>query len=127
MDTLRAVYDEWRRGNFRAGGELFDAYTVCVVDPENPEPGRYVGAGEIAAWMRLQLEHLETLTIRAEEFIEAGDSVLVAVHRQAIGEKSERPFSSDIAHAVSLGGVLLSMQSGIAASRPKQRFRRVHS
>jgi hypothetical protein len=39
VDTLRAVYDEWRRGNFRAGGELFDAYTVCVVDPESPEPG----------------------------------------------------------------------------------------
>ena len=59
VDTLRAVYDEWSRGNFRAGGELFDAYTVCVVDPESPEPGRYVGSAEIAAWMRLQLEHLE--------------------------------------------------------------------
>jgi len=51
VDTLRAVYDEWGRGNFRAGGELFDAHTVCVVDQESPEPGRYVGPAEIAAWI----------------------------------------------------------------------------
>ena len=91
VDTLRAVYDEWGRGNFRAGGELFDAHTVCVVDQESPEPGRYVGPAEIAAWMRVQLDHLETLTVAAQEFIEAGDSVVVAVHRQAIGETSGTP------------------------------------
>jgi ketosteroid isomerase-like protein len=77
VDTLRAVYDEWGRGHFRAGGELFDAHTVCVVDQESPEPGRYVGPAEIAAWMRVQLAHLETLTVAAQELIEAGDSVVV--------------------------------------------------
>jgi ketosteroid isomerase-like protein len=114
VDTLRAVYDEWRRGNFRAGGELFDAYTVCVVDPESPEPGRYVGPAEIAGWMRLQLEHLETVTIRAEEFIGAGDSVLVAVHREAIGEKSGTPVEDHHFHVWTFRGPIVTRLEFIA-------------
>jgi ketosteroid isomerase-like protein len=112
VNTLRAVYGEWRRGNFRAGGELFDAYTVCIVDPGSPEPGRYVGPAEIAAYMRLQLEHLETLTVRAEEFIEAGDSVLV--YRQAIGEKSGTPVGDHHFHVWTFRGPIVTRLEFIA-------------
>jgi ketosteroid isomerase-like protein len=108
VDTLRAVYDEWGRGNFRVGGELFDAHTVCVVDQESPEPGRYVGPAEIAAWMRVRLDHLETLTVSPQELIEAGDSVVVAVHRQAIGEKSGTPVEDHHFHVWTFRGPIVT-------------------
>jgi ketosteroid isomerase-like protein len=114
VNTLRAVYDEWSRGNFQAGGELLDAYTVCIVDLESPEPGRYVGPAEIVAYMRLQLEHVRDLTVSAEEFIEAGDSVLVAVHRQAIGEKSGTPVEDHHFHVWTFRGPIVTRLEFIA-------------
>ena len=84
------------------------------MDQESPEPGRYVGPAEIAAWMRLQLEHLETLTISAQELIETGDSVVVAVHREAIGEKSGTPVEDHHFHVWTFRGPIVTRLEFIA-------------
>lgn len=88
VETLNEVYEEWARGNFRAGEGLFDRLVVCVVSPGSPEPGVYLGMDEVNKWMRQQLEAWETLTIQAEEFIDAGDTVVVAVHRRGVGRRA---------------------------------------
>lgn len=91
LDAVRSVYDEWARGNFRAGGELFDPHVVFVISPGSPEPGTYLGPEEIRRWMLVQLEAWERLTIEAEEFIEAGDTVVVGVRRYGVGSGSGTP------------------------------------
>ncbi len=84
------------------------------MDQESPEPGRYVGPAEIAAWMRVQLAHLETLTVAAQELIEAGDSVVVAVHRQAIGETSGTPVEDHHFHVWTFRGPIATRLEFIA-------------
>jgi ketosteroid isomerase-like protein len=108
VEALRSVYEEWGRGNFRAGGAWFDAHTVCVVDAESPEPGRYVGPDEIAAWMRDQLKHMASLTISAEEFIDAGDSVVVAVYRQGKGRRGGAPVADRHFHVWTFRGPVVT-------------------
>jgi ketosteroid isomerase-like protein len=37
VEALRAVYDEWARGNFRAGQDLWDPDVVFSLRPEFPD------------------------------------------------------------------------------------------
>src|SRR3954447_20819800 len=88
VDAVRAVYEQWADGNFRAGVDLYDPYVVLVWAPEFPDPGAYVGAAAIAEKMRDFLEAWDEMTIAAEELIGAGDHVVVAVVQRAVGRGS---------------------------------------
>jgi ketosteroid isomerase-like protein len=81
VDAIRAVYEQWARGNFRAGVEIYDREAMLVQRPGFPGAGTYVGTAEIADYMRTFLEAWDRMTIAAEELIDAGDRVVVAVHR----------------------------------------------
>jgi ketosteroid isomerase-like protein len=39
VETIRAVYDRWGEGDFRASVELFDPQVVIVMHPELPDAG----------------------------------------------------------------------------------------
>ncbi len=88
VEIVRRIYDEWGRGNFRAGAELFDRYTLFVVRPDVPEAGAYRGPEEIGNFMKGFLVAWEKMVVKGEEFVAAGDSVIVAVHQQATGKGS---------------------------------------
>ena len=34
VEVVRRVYDEWGRGNFREGAELYDPHVLLVLRPE---------------------------------------------------------------------------------------------
>src|SRR3954449_13035225 len=86
VDALRAVYDEWGRGNFRAGVDLYDEHVLYLPLEGLPDVGRsHTGPDGIREYMRGQLQARTRLTLAAEEFIEAGDSVVVAAHWVAVG------------------------------------------
>jgi uncharacterized protein len=88
VNAVRAVYEQWARGNFRAGVELYDPEATLVQRPEFPEAGTYTGTAEIADYMRTFLEAWDRVTIAAEELIEAGDRVIASVHQQGVGKGS---------------------------------------
>ncbi len=88
VEAVRAIYEEWGRGNFRAGVELYDADMVLVQRPEFPEAGSYRGTAAIADYMRTFLEAWERVTIEADELIDAGDRVVVAVLQRGVGKES---------------------------------------
>jgi len=88
VETLRGIYDRWGEGDFRAGVELYDPQVVFIQRPEFPEAGTYVGRDELAGYMRHFLGSWEHITIAAEEFIEAGDSVVVGVFQRGAGTGS---------------------------------------
>jgi ketosteroid isomerase-like protein len=88
---VRRIYDQWGRGNFSAGLELFGPDTLLVLRPGFPESGEYRGPEEIGGYMRGFLEPWDDAVIAAESFIANGDCVVVGVHQQATGKGSGAP------------------------------------
>lgn len=98
VDVVRAVYDRYRKGDFKASAELLDPHAILVLPkasdwgPETPGSGLYIGREEIAAYTRNSLlKPWAEFTMEAEEIIEAGDSVLVRVHQRGVGRTSGVP------------------------------------
>ena len=91
VEAVRRIYADWGRGRFQAGTELFDPWVVLVLRPEFPDTGAYLGPGEIREYMRGFLEDWDHAVIEGEEFIAAGDSVVVGVHQRGAGKASGVP------------------------------------
>ena len=85
---MRRIYDDWGRGNFRAGVELFDPHVLLVLRPEFPDAGLYVGPDEIANYTRDLLASWESFVMEAEDFVDAGDSVVVQIRQRGVGASS---------------------------------------
>ena len=88
VEIVRQIYERWGRGDFRAGVELFDPYVLLVLRPEFPDAGAYRGPDEIRRYMRGFLADLKGAAIVGEEFLDAGDSVVVRVNQRATGAGS---------------------------------------
>ena len=68
VETVRGIYREWERGNFRAGTDLFDHDTVLVLRTPLPEAGTYRGPEEIRGYMLSFLETWDDAAIEGESF-----------------------------------------------------------
>jgi ketosteroid isomerase-like protein len=89
VELLRQIYERWGRGDFRAGTELYDPYVLFVLRPEFPDAQAYCGPEEIRRYMREDfLADLEGAAIAGEEFLDAGDSVVVRVSQHGTGAGS---------------------------------------
>jgi ketosteroid isomerase-like protein len=88
VEAVRAVYERWSRGDFRASFEVLDPGATLVLRPEFPDAGSYRGLDQIREYTRGFLEPWTRITIEAEEMIDAGDSVVVAVRQRGIGKGS---------------------------------------
>ncbi len=88
LEAIRAVYEEWRNGNFRAGVDLYDPQALLVQGEGFPEAGSYLGLEGIGDYMQTFLEAWEKVTIEAEDLVDAGDSVLAAVVQRGTGKGS---------------------------------------
>jgi ketosteroid isomerase-like protein len=94
LETVRRIYDRWGRGDFRAGTELYDPEVLLVLRPEFPEAGTYHGPEEIRRYMREDfLADFENAAIAGEEFLDAGDTVVVRVTQRATGPESRVPIA----------------------------------
>jgi len=75
VEIVRAVYDCWGRGDFRATANKvapdFEWKQLSVV-----EPGSHVGADASRA-LRSVFEIYEDFRIEAEEYVDAGDTTVV--------------------------------------------------
>ena len=91
VDSLRAVYEQWGRGNFQAGLDLYDPHVLFIPLADAPERGPYLGRESISEFMRTWLEPWTNLTVTADEFIEAENSVVVSVHQRGVGQESGAP------------------------------------
>ncbi len=92
VEIVRRIYGEWGRGNFQEGVELYDPHVLLVVRPEfGPASGVYCGPDEIARYMQDFLEQWDGFVIAGEEFVDAGDSVVVRVDQRATGRESGTP------------------------------------
>ena len=85
VEVVRDVYERWSQGDFRTSVDVFDALVLLVLRPEFPDAGTYLGRERVAEYTRGFLEPWTRLTIEAEDIIEAGDSVVVAVRQHGVG------------------------------------------
>jgi ketosteroid isomerase-like protein len=98
VETVRAIYERWSEGDFRAAADLLDRHVVLVLDPEfasyltlSADDGAFYGIEAVATYTRSILEPMTHLTMEAEEIVVAGDSVLVRVRQRGIGKISGVP------------------------------------
>ena len=91
VELLRGVYERWAQGDFRTGAELWDENVVFSLRPEFPDSGVYHGAAGVREYMGHFLGAWTGLTITAEDLVEAGDSVVVAVYQRGVGRESGTP------------------------------------
>ena len=92
VEIVRGIYERWSVGDFRSGTERYDPHVLLVLRPDFPEAGTYLGLTEIARYMREDfLTDFREARICGEEFLEAGDSVVVRVNQQATGPGSGAP------------------------------------
>src|SRR4051812_3603912 len=80
-------------GDFEEGTELYDPNVLMVLRREfGLASGRYCGPEEIAEYMRnVFLAEWDGALIAGEEFLDAGDSVVVRVDQRAKGRQSGTP------------------------------------
>jgi uncharacterized protein len=88
LRTIEAIYEDWDAGRFPRLDDLYDPHVIFILRPEFPDAGVYLGPEEIGGYMRHFLEPWAQIKISAEEIIEAGDSVLVAVRQHGAGQAS---------------------------------------
>src|ERR1700751_1369868 len=83
--TLRAVYDEWAKGNLRPGDEI---YAPDVVFRPLIEGRQTLDRTGFEGFMREFLEQWDGFTIEAEDFLDLGSTVLVTERQRATGKTS---------------------------------------
>ena len=94
VEIVRAVYERWGEGDFRASLDLLDPHVVLVLGHEfGPDTGTgtYYGIEAVAAYTRSMLEPWTQFTQEAEEIVPAGDTVLVGVRQRSVGSTSGAP------------------------------------
>jgi ketosteroid isomerase-like protein len=104
MEWLRAVYDEWERGNFRAGADRLAPDFEFSTGPDFPDPARGVAAGEgVRDYWRGFLSSWAHLRIEALEMTPVGDRVLILVRQTGTGRASGVETSLDYFHVWRFG------------------------
>ena len=88
VETLRAVYARWERGDLAASLPLLDENITLAIDPGIPDGGHYEGMDGVRDYMSRFLDPWEWLTIAGESFEAVGDAVLVKVRQTGIGRGS---------------------------------------
>lgn len=96
VEVIRAVYERFSQGDFRASFDLLDPHVVLVLGPafgpESPDAATHLGAEAVAAYTRdYLLKPWTDFTMEAEEMVGAGDSVLVGVRQRGVGRASGVP------------------------------------
>ncbi len=89
VETVRAVYERFSKGDFQASLEVFDPLVLFVLPSGFPDSGTYLGIARLEKYTRGFLEPWTRITIEAEEIGEAGDSVVATVRQRGVGSESQ--------------------------------------
>ena len=76
LELVRTVLGGWARGDFRAGSDVLAADFEWKQRPDAVEPGSHRGAS-VGTALRQLFGVWENYRIEAEEYIDAGDGIVV--------------------------------------------------
>jgi ketosteroid isomerase-like protein len=88
VEAVRGIYRRFGKGDFRASLDLLDPLALFVLPTGFPDAGTYLGVERITDYTRGFLEPWTQIAIEADDVIDAGESVVVAVCQRGVGGKS---------------------------------------
>jgi ketosteroid isomerase-like protein len=88
VELVRRGYDAFNRGDMNAAFELFDPEIEWSEGTDVPEPQLYHGHDGVRRQQQRFRESWESFSIEPEEFIEAGDRLVVIVKLAGRGKGS---------------------------------------
>jgi uncharacterized protein len=88
VEVVRKLVAAYDRGELEAAAELLDSDFEMVQLPEHPEAGTYRGRDAARESIEAWTGSFEDFHSEYEEFIDAGDSVVVVVHEHGRGRGS---------------------------------------
>jgi ketosteroid isomerase-like protein len=96
VERLRSVYTAWATGDFGAGAEVVHPDVVYLPRAPGEEDAVIRGRDAVAEYIAEFLQQWSEYRIVAEQFVDAGEKVLVFAQRYGKGKLSgaevERPF-----------------------------------
>ena len=89
VEVVRRLIEHWEQGDWRWGRDVFDDECEAVFSAFwFPEADNYrVGAEALRAWTGFT-DAFETLEVRLDRIIDAGDQVVAVTHIRARGQAS---------------------------------------
>src|SRR5438552_17668395 len=87
VEAVRAIYECWGRGDFRATADKVAADFEWKQVHGVVEPGSHVGADANRA-LRSIFEVYEDLRVEAEEYVDAGDTIVVVARAHGTARPS---------------------------------------
>lgn len=85
VEQLRAGYDAFARQDIPAVLAVFDEQIEWVVPDSLPFGGTYHGHDGVLQFFGQLPQHWQELSVEPEEFIDAGDTIVVLVHGTGTG------------------------------------------
>jgi ketosteroid isomerase-like protein len=89
LELVRRAYEAWNGGDFEAAVGFLHPDVEITVPPNLPEAGTYRGREQVSHWVADELlPILEEVRAEPEQFLPAGDRVVVFVRYYARGRSS---------------------------------------
>jgi ketosteroid isomerase-like protein len=98
IELVRAIYDRFRAGDTDGALALHDLEIEIHDRPEIPDPQVYRGHEGVLSSLSVSRAAFEGLELVPEEFIDAGDRVVVVFRFRGKGRKSGVPIDERLAH-----------------------------
>ena len=90
VEVVRRILDGWSQGDFSVGAELLAADFEWKQHAEAVEPGTRRG-GQVGNSLRNIFEIYEDFRVQADDFIDAGDKVVVTARVSATEKRTGMP------------------------------------
>ncbi len=88
VNLVRRAYEAWNRGDLDSAFEFLDSDVVISTPPDFPGAGRYHGLAEAKRWAEDFVQMWAEIRAEPEEFIDAGNKVVVFVRYFGRGKES---------------------------------------
>jgi len=110
VQAVRAIYESWRRGDFRSTADKVAPDFEWRQARGVVEPGTHVGPGANRA-LRGIFEVYEDFRVEAEDYLDAGDTIIVVARASGTARASGMPMQQRSAQAWTLrDGVPVAME-----------------
>jgi ketosteroid isomerase-like protein len=102
VELVRAIYDRFRGGDRAGALELYHPEVEVHERPESPDPEVYRGHEGVLAGLAASQEDFHELDMVPEEFIDAGERVVVVFRFVGTGRGSGVPVDERLCHVWSV-------------------------
>lgn len=98
VELIRAVYERFQAGDQDGALALLDPAVEVHDRPEIPDPQVYHGREGVLAALQVSEETFEGLVLEPEEYVDAGDQVVLVFRFQGTGRESGVPIDERLVH-----------------------------